>query len=176
MPVKGEGMRRAWGAGLAVTLLLGCSSMREYMPPEGDFRITMPGTPAADTDAQGPLYKLMDGHGENRISYVIRRVAIPNSEASIGDERLFDGFQSGGVSVIQGRITGSRPVTSGGAAHVGREFTVEARSKVSGEPYRMIWRVFREGNTLYVLQATTAYEADLRGKAVEVLDTFALLK
>jgi hypothetical protein len=145
----GGAMRRAWAAALVVTLLAGCGRMREYTPPEGDFRITLPGTPVAETDAQGALYKLMDTQGESRISYVIRRITLPESEANTGDERLYDGFQSAGVSGLKGTLIGSRAVTSEGVAHVGREFTVEAETKTTDEPYRMIWRVFRVGTTLY---------------------------
>lgn len=164
-------MRKMCVAGLLLVTLVGCGAV-EYMPPEGDFRITMPAAPVADTDAQGPLYRLTD----DEINYVIRRMAIAEGEAAVGDERLFDGFQSAAVAGLQGRLVARRSVTSGGAAHVGREFTVDGENKVSGGPYSMIWRVFHEGANLYVLQATTARGAEPRVRAVKVLDTFALLK
>lgn len=143
-----------------------------YRPPSGEFTIQIPDVPQMHEEADGrTVYQVRT----ERYAYTINKLACPAAFAGTADPRvLYDQLRDASVTAVGGELISERDLDSFGRTLAGREVVVQAITPRTGEPYEMLIRLFRDGESVWLLQAIGPREATSRLDRLGVLNSFTL--
>jgi hypothetical protein len=143
-----------------------------YRAPSGEFVIQLPGTPDMIEEADGrTAYQLRTAD----YAYTVNKLACPTEFAADTDPTaLYDKLRETIVGAVNGQAQAEYPVRAVGRTLLGRELVVNAKTRTD-EPYEMVVRLFRDGDSVWLLQAIGPQAPKSRTDRVGVLDTFTFL-
>ncbi len=145
-----------------------------YRAPSGEFIIQLPDTPEMREEADGRTsYQLRTAD----YAYTVNKLACPTEFVGDTDTKpLYDKLRETAVAAVNGQAMSEYPLFSAGRRLAGRELVAVARTPNTDEPYEMLVRVFRDGDSVWLLQAIGPQAPKSRADRVGVLDTFTLLE
>jgi hypothetical protein len=145
-----------------------------YRAPSGEFIIQLPDTPEMREEADGrTVYQLRTAD----YAYIVNKLACPTEFASDADPKaLYDKLRETIVAAVNGQAMSEYPVRAVGRTLFGRELVVNARTPRTDEPYEMVVRLFRDGDSVWLLQAIGPQAPQSRADRVGVLNTFTFLE
>jgi hypothetical protein len=145
-----------------------------YRAPSGEFIIQLPDTPEMLEEADGrTVYQLRT----EDYAYTVNKLACPTEFAGDDDPAaLYDKLRETIVAAVNGQAMTEYPVRAVGRTIFGRELVVNARTPNTDEPYEMVVRLFRDGDSVWLLQAIGPQAPKSRADRVGVLDTFTFLE
>jgi hypothetical protein len=145
-----------------------------YRAPSGEFIIQLPDTPEMREEADGrTVYQLRTAD----YAYTVNKLACPTEFAGDTDPKaLYDTLRETIVAAVKGQAMSEYPLNSAGRRLSGRELVVLARTPNTDEPYEMVVRLFRDGGSVWLLQAIGPQAPKSRADRVGVLDTFTFLE
>ena len=145
-----------------------------YRAPSGEFIIQLPDTPEMREEADGrTVYQLRTAD----YAYTVNKLACPTEFAGDDDpSALYDKLRETIVAAVNGQAMTEYPVRAVGRTIFGRELVVNARTPNTDEPYEMVVRLFRDGDSVWLLQAIGPQAPKSRADRVGVLDTFTFLE
>ena len=109
-------------------------------------------------------------------AYTINKLACPTEFAGDDDPTaLYDKLRETVVAAVNGQAQAEYPVRAIGRTLFGRELVVNAKTRTD-EPYEMVVRLFRDGDSVWLLQAIGPQAPKSRADRVGVLDTFTFLE
>jgi hypothetical protein len=143
-----------------------------YRAPSGEFIIQLPETPDMREEPDGrTVYQLRT----EDYAYTVNKLACPTEFLGDSDTKaLYDKLRETVVAAVNGQAMTEYPLKSGGRALWGRELVVLGKTRTD-ETYEMVVRLFRDGDTVWLLQAIGPQAPKSRADRVGVLDTFTLL-
>jgi hypothetical protein len=144
-----------------------------YRAPSGEFIIQLPDTPEMREEADGrTTYQLRTAD----YAYTVNKLACPTE--FIGDtdpKALYDKLRETVVAAVNGQAMSEYPVRAVGRPGFWRELVVNAKTRTD-EPYEMVVRLFRDGDSVWLLQAIGPQAPQSRSDRVGVLDSFTFLE
>src|SRR5215471_17233028 len=149
---------------------------KEFSPKEGDFRVSMPGTPEEKsqtretTDGVGKLTSY--GIVREGFAYMIIRSDVPASVLAKGPKKVLDEARDQGVKKAGATLREEKAIELDG--HPGREMVLdvpESRTRPAGI-YRS--RVYLVGRTHYSVIAFSSKSGDRSKEITSFLDSFRL--
>jgi hypothetical protein len=144
-----------------------------YRAPSGEFSIGLPGVPETRKEPDGRTVYQLRSAGQ---AYTVSKLACPAEFAAAADPRaLYDTLRDRTVTAAGGELKFERDLNSAGRAVPGREVVVEAKTPGTGEPNEMLVRLFRDGDSVWLLEASGPREEASRLHRLGVLDSFTLL-
>ena len=144
-----------------------------YRAPSGEFIIQLPETPEMLEEADGrTVYQLRT----EDYAYIVNKLACPAEFAGDADPAaLYDKLRETIVAAVNGQAMSEYPLKGVGRRLHGRELVVLARTPRTDQQYEMLVRLFRDGDSVWLLQAIGPQAPKSRADRVGVLDTFTLL-
>jgi hypothetical protein len=144
-----------------------------FVAPDGEFSIALPEEPQATRTPDGrAVYQLRT----DDYAYTVNELDCPADFAGEADpEELYDALQAASVKAVAGTLQSQRDVTSAGEHVAGREFVVHASTPGSGKPFEMVVRLFRVGDSVYLVQAVGPRSEASRDDRQAVVESFAVL-
>jgi hypothetical protein len=110
-------------------------------------------------------------------AYTVNKLACPTEFAGDADPTaLYDTLRESIVAAVNGQAMSEYPVRAVGRTLFGRELVVNARTPSTHEPYEMVVRLFRDGDSVWLLQAIGPQAPKSRTDRVGVLNTFTFLE
>jgi hypothetical protein len=145
-----------------------------YRAPSGEFIIQLPETPEMREEADGrTVYQLRTAD----YAYTVNKLACPTEFAGDTDPKaLYEKLRETVVAAVNGQAMSEYPLFSAGRKLEGRELVVLARTPRTDEPYEMVVRLFRDGDSVWLLQAIGPQAPQSRHDRVGVLDSFTFLE
>jgi hypothetical protein len=144
-----------------------------FVSPDGEFSIALPETPHATRTPDGrAVYQLRT----DDYAYTVNELDCPADFAGEADpDDLYDALQAASVEAVNGTLRSQRDVLSAGEHVAGREFVVHAATPGSGKSFEMVVRLFRVGNSVYLVQAIGPQTEASRDDMQAVIESFAVL-
>ena len=145
-----------------------------YRAPSGEFIIQLPETPEMREEADGrTVYQLRTAD----YAYTVNKLACPTEFAGDADPKdLYDKLRETIVAAVNGQAMSEYPLFSAGRRLSGRELVVLARTPNTNEPYEMVVRLFRDGDSVWLLQAIGPQAPKSRTDRLGVLNSFTFLE
>jgi hypothetical protein len=143
-----------------------------YRAPSGEFIIQLPEAPEMREEADGrTVYQLRTAD----YAYTVNKLACPTEFAGDADPKaLYEKLRETVVAAVNGQAMSEYPLFSAGRKLEGRELVVLAKTPRTGESYEMVVRLFRDGDTVWLLQAIGPQAPQSRHDRVGVLNSFTL--
>jgi hypothetical protein len=145
-----------------------------YRAPSGEFIIQLPEAPEMHEEADGrTVYQLRTAD----YAYTVNKLACPTEFAGDADPKaLYEKLRETVVAAVNGQAMSEFPLFSAGRKLEGRELVVLARTPNTDEPFEMVVRLFRDGDSVWLLQAIGPQAPKSRADRVGVLNTFTFLE
>ena len=145
-----------------------------YRSPSGEFIIQLPDTPEMREEADGrTVYQLRTAD----YAYTVNKIACPTEFVGDTDPKvLYDTLRETIVAAVKGQAMSEYPLFSAGRRLSGRELVVLGRTPNTDEQYEMVVRLFRDGDSVWLLQAIGPQAPQSRVDRVGVLDSFTVLE
>jgi hypothetical protein len=145
-----------------------------YRAPTGEFIIQLPEAPEMREEPDGrTAYQLRTAD----YAYTVNKLDCPTEFAGDTDpQALYDTLRETVVAAVNGQAMSEHPLFSAGRRLSGRQIVVLGRTPNTDERYEMVVRLFRDGDSVWLLQAIGPQAPQSRADRVGVLDTFTVLE